>query len=138
MDEHVGSPGTASQIFYSQLARMTRLRWVRLCENLEDMTTAYFFRMARVSGLEQLAGWTRMQVLDIRGLGWLLEVGDVAWMVETWPELEKVYVGGYQGEKEEKLEEIREYLDELLREKRRRVVFVTEHNIANMMADGLE
>ncbi|KAG0038443.1 hypothetical protein BGZ82_000197 [Podila clonocystis] len=138
MDEHLASPGTGSQIFYSQLARMTRLRWVSLYENLEEMTTAYFFRMSRAAGLEQLAGWTKVQELDIRGLGWLLEVEDVWWMVETWPELEKVCVGGYQGEEERKLEEIRKYLDDLLREKRRRVAFVTEHNIANMIASALE
>ncbi|KAG0361863.1 hypothetical protein BG005_007213 [Podila minutissima] len=139
-DKHLASPGAASQIFYSQLARLTRLRWVKLCENLEEMTTAYFFRMSRAAGLEQLAGWTRVQELDIRGLGWLLEVEDVRWMVETWPELEKVYAGRYRGkeEEEEKLKEIEEYLDELLRERRRRVVFVAKHTVADMIASALD
>ncbi|KAF9307194.1 hypothetical protein BGZ74_009900 [Mortierella antarctica] len=139
-DKHLASPGAASQIFYSQLARLTRLRWVKLCENLEEMTTAYFFRMSRTAGLEQLAGWTRVQELDIRGLGWLLDVEDVRWMVETWPELEKVYAGRYRGkeEEEEKLEEIEEYLDELLRERRRRVVFLAKHTVADMIASALD
>ncbi|KAG0094165.1 hypothetical protein BGZ92_006389 [Podila epicladia] len=138
-DEYLKSPGAASQMFYSQLARLTRLRWVRLHENLEEMTTTHFFRMSCATGLEQLAGWTKIQELDIRGLGWLLEVEDVRWMVETWPELEKLYVRKHQGEEEEgKLEEIQEYLDELLRERMRRVVFVTKLNIANMIANAHE
>lgn len=126
----LGSAGVASQIVYGQLARPTRLRWVKLSEKLEEVGGEYVFRMTRQYGLEQLGGWTRMRELDVRGLGWLLDLEDVTWMVERWPELEKVYVVEYEGGDEATLSAIREYLDELWRQQWRRVVFVTDGCIA--------
>lgn len=122
MDESLGSTGAANQIVYAQLARLTRLRWVSLSEKSGD---GYVFRMTRQGGLEQLDGWTRMRELDVRELGWFLDVEDVKWMVGRWPELEKVRVGGYEDGDEATLSAIRGYLDELWWQQRRRVLFVT-------------
>ncbi|KAG0298212.1 hypothetical protein BGZ98_000292 [Dissophora globulifera] len=77
--------------FYNQLALLTQLQVLTLCENIQPYEGKLFMIDLRLEhGLAKLAGLKRLRKLNITGLRAAMDEEEVKWMAREWPALEEV------------------------------------------------